>query len=650
MTHKKRKKKSKSKINSKRKFQPVNSGSRNATHLDINPLQQALNFQQAGKFAEAEKIYRQILINDPENADANHLLGLLALQVGKNDEAIQLILKALKKGPNQPIFHNNLGVAYKEQGKYDAAKSCYQKAIQLNINYAEAHNNLGVVFKNLSRIEDAINSYSRALQLAPNYPEALFNLGVALQEKENFSEAMKFYHKALKVKADYPEALNNLGLVYQNLNELEAAEEALRKAIQLRHKYIDAMINLGDVLGDQERLSEAEETFKEAISWDSTSGKAHAALGSILLQKGKLEEAKTCFRQAITLESDYATAHYSLARATKHTEKDQDVVAMEALLAKKDIKDEQKAKLNFALAKIYEELGEFDKSFNFLQTGNKIVRKERSCDLAEMKKKFNELKLIFSKDVFKRYKDCGCQDATPIFILGMPRSGTTLVEQTLSSHNDIHGAGELKIIKEICADRVFEKITGQIFPIGILTLQPTILKKLGLRYIKRLRRYSETAYSITDKMPHNFLQAGFIKLILPNAKIIHCRRNPVDNCLSIYKQYFNKFHNYAYDLKELGEYYNLYEDLMIHWHSVTPGHVFDINYEDMVANHEDWTRKILEFCGLPWDENCLEFHKSARPVKTASVAQVRRPIYTDSVQLWKHYEKNLAPLINALQT
>lgn len=649
MKLKKRKKQSNRKISEKRKFKSVNGGSRNATPQDSNPLQQAVHFQQAGRLAEAEKIYRHILTNDPENADANHLLGLLAMQVGKNDEAVTLITKALEKGANQAIFHNNLGVAYKELGKFDEAKACYQKAIQLNNNYAEAHNNLGVVLKNLGHIDDAINYYNHALVLFPNYVEALFNLGVAHQEKEKFSEAMTFYQKALKIKPNYPEALNNLGLVYQNSDELESAEEALRKALQIKHKYLEALINLGDVLVDQERLAEAEETLHKAILWDSKSAKAHAALGAILMQKGELDEAQKCIRQAIDLKPDYAAAHYTLARAKKHTARDQDVEDMETLLAHKDITTEQRAQLNFALAKVYEELAEFDKSFDFLQTANTLVRKERSCDIASIRKNFNELKLIFSHDVFKRYKGCGCQDATPIFILGMPRSGSTLVEQTLSSHAAIHGAGELKIIKEMCTDRVFAKITGQTFPIGIRTVQPDILEKLGLRYIKRLRRYSETADRITDKMPHNFLQAGLIKLILPHAKIIHCRRHPVDNCLSIYKQFFNKFHNYAYDLKELGEYYTLYEDLMRHWHSIMPGHIFDINYEDMVADHEERTKEILEFCQLPWDENCLQFHQSKRPVKTASLAQVRRPIYTDSVQLWKQYEKNLSPLITALQ-
>jgi hypothetical protein len=229
----------------------------------------------------------------------------------------------------------------------------------------------------------------------------------------------------------------------------------------------------------------------------------------------------------------------------------------------------------------------------------------------------------------------------------MLRSGSTLVEQILASHPLVHGAGELRDLAQVTIGSS-EKITGTKFPLCAAKLSPSNLEKLGADHTKRLRRFSTSAKYITDKKLHNFLYVGMIRLILPNAKIIHCKRDPKDTCLSVFKNYFTSTHKYAYDLKELGEYYKLYQGLMDYWYNILPDYIFDIQYEDIVGNQEDTTRKLLEYCELPWDEACLSFHRTVRPVRTASAEQVRRPIYNSSVGLWKQYEKHLSPLLNAL--
>lgn len=267
--------------------------------------------------------------------------------------------------------------------------------------------------------------------------------------------------------------------------------------------------------------------------------------------------------------------------------------------------------------------------------------------LEEDKEFFSCIKEMFSAELFKKHSNSGTDNNAPIFILGMPRSGTTLTEQILSSHQMVYGAGELpdirKLLSQMCGAGEYKK-----FPKLVGSLGNDDLSRIGSEYIKGLRKRNSSAEHITDKMPHNFLHVGMIRLMLPNAKIIHCKRDPIDNCLSIFKQNFGGVHKYAYDLAELGGYHLLYQDLMEHWNKVLPGFVFELQYEDMVADQEGMTRKLLEFCGLPWDDNCLQFHKSERTVKTASYTQVRKKIYSDSVQLWKRYEQELQPLISAL--
>ena len=253
---------------------------------------------------------------------------------------------------------------------------------------------------------------------------------------------------------------------------------------------------------------------------------------------------------------------------------------------------------------------------------------------------------IFSPDFFSGLADIGHSDRTPIFILGMPRSGTSLVEQILASHPEVFGAGELNDLVKVyrSLDDSIDGSQGDSFPEALVGLDPDEYANLGEQYIARIRKYSVSATFITDKNPYNFQRIGLIRSILPNARIVHCTRDPLDNCLSLLKTDFHKGQLYSYDMSELGAYYKLYRELMDYWRTVLPGFIHDLNYEELVANQAEQTNHLLQLCGLPWDEACLNFHKTKRKVITASVAQVRQPIYTDSVGLWKRYERKLEPL------
>jgi tetratricopeptide (TPR) repeat protein len=319
---------------------------------------------------------------------------------------------------------------------------------------------------------------------------------------------------------------------------------------------------------------------------------------------------------------------------------------MEKLYSADRTTSEQKMHLAFGLGKVYEELEEYQKAFQYLDEGNRLKRETFNFSIAREGEVFSAVKQASAAQTAEQASG-GDPDDTPIFILGMPRSGTSLTEQILASHPQVVGAGELRDLWQVACSLCHTQAPTEI-PGCIADADQELINRLGKEYVARLRRFSDSARHIVDKMPHNFLFVGIIRRALPNARIIHCERDPVDNCLSIFKNFFVSEHGYAYDLKELGEYYLLYQDLMQFWQERYPGVIHRLSYESMVADQENTTRALLEYCGLPWDDACLQFHKTARGVKTASSSQIRRPIYEKSVQLWKQYERELAPLLDAL--
>jgi len=320
---------------------------------------------------------------------------------------------------------------------------------------------------------------------------------------------------------------------------------------------------------------------------------------------------------------------------------------MEALDLQGDLSEEQRLFLDFALSRLAEQGQRYDEAFRYLTAANRLARKQTHYDVARMEVFFKDTRTVFSREFFARRTGFGLLDRTPIFIVGMMRSGSSLVEQILASHPDVHGAGELTDLKQIIY--YFDgALNLQAYPDQVPDLGADQVAARAREYLRRLRDRGGEALRVTDKMPGNFRYLGMIHLLFPRAKIIHCRRHPLDVCLSCYRLYFSGAHPYAYNLRELGHYYRLYEGLMQHWHNVMPGAIHDIQYESLVADQEAETRRLLDFCELPWHSGCLDFHKSERAVMTASLSQVREPIYHSSLQKWQAYEACLGPLIEAL--
>ena len=460
--------------------------------------------------------------------------------------------------------------------------------------------------------------------------------------------AVDLITKALAIKPDYAEAHINLGNALQELGKLDEAVASYRKALAIKPEFAEAHNNLGNALQDLGKLDEAFASYHKALAIKPDYAEAHNNIGTALQELGRSDEAAASYHKALAIRPDYVEAHRHLARVRTFSEYDDDIKAMEDTYAMPGLSDEKRMHLAFALGKSFEDLRQYEKAFGFFLTGNAIKRAIYEFSIESVEKNFEHLKKLFTKNLFSKHRGAGWSDETPIFVLGMPRSGTTLVEQILASHPNVHGAGELDYLNRIVT-AYFGKIDAARFTENINQASIGDFSSAGGEYIGMIRERADTAGFITDKMPTNFMLIGMIKLMLPNAKIIHCCRDPLDTCLSIFKNLFtaNDYY-YSYDLGLLGRYYNLYRDLMAHWDNVLPDFIYTIHYEDVVAEQEKQSRALLAYCGLEWDDACLEFHRTDRPVQTLSAAQVRRPIYKDSIQSWKRYENQLAPLLEVL--
>ena len=395
---------------------------------------------------------------------------------------------------------------------------------------------------------------------------------------------------------------------------------------------------MGLVYQDLDLPEHAIKSYTSVIKIDPNNASAWHNIGNVQKQLGLIDDAIFSYQQAIKIQPDYAKAYRALTHTKKYTELDNDARSMRKQLKSKTITDEQRIDLNFGLGKVYEDIKKYNKAFDCLLKGNLIQRQSSNYNTQDTRTFFEKKKQVFTKNFLDKNADTGYFDSTPIFIIG-----TSLVEQILASHPDVHGAGELT---DLYAS--FSETCSQFKSATLLDCVSKLDKKsfssMGVDYINRIRRYSANSKHITDKMPSNFHHIGLIKTILPNAKIIHCHRDPMDNCWSLFKNKFTNGHEFTNNLEELGEYYKLYQNLIKHWEEVLPDCMYNIKYEDLVTNQEQETRALLEHCELSWDDNCLAFHQSNRLIKTASSVQVRQKMYNDSVKLWENYGDKLAPL------
>jgi tetratricopeptide (TPR) repeat protein len=606
-------------------------------------------------------------------------MGVMAHQVGKNEIAIDLFEKAIRANPNEPDFYNNSGEAFRALKKYDQAIACYKQAIEINPGFAGAYNNFGNVLKEMGKYEDAIERYQQAIVVAPDFPIPYNNLGIVLKDLGRHSEAISRYEQALTLLPDYAEAHSNLGNVYLELERQEDAIIHYKKALAIMPGYAEAHSNMGNALRSLGRQTESIKHYEQAISLRPDFAMAQYNMGIALDELGRPEDAISCYERAIAINTDYAEAYNNLGfslqelgrreEAIKNYEKalalkpdyaaahlhlsmiiprQEQIPAIENLLNSPLLSKTDATHYHFALGNIYNGNEMFDKAFEHFSQANQLKRKNLNYDAKIYSDYVDELIKTYTNDHLAKTANFGSDSNLPVFIIGMPRSGTTLVEQILSSHSEVYGAGELSAIRRI--EKALAKKLGSLstYPGCMSMCDEAITTQFSEEYLQEIISYSPNALRITDKNPGNFHRIGLIKTLFPNARIIHCRRNVLDTCTSIF---FNKFvegNEYSFDLKELGQYYLDYEKLMEHWIKLFPRDILTVQYEELVRKQEEVSRELVQHIGLDWDDNCIDFHLNKRAVRTASSVQVRQPIYTRSIERWKHYEKQLAPLMEVL--
>jgi tetratricopeptide (TPR) repeat protein len=674
--------------------------------------------RQAGKLAEAELYCRRTLESDPDNAEAYHLLGIVAHQSGNLAHAIDHLKRATALAPDIALYHanlgemcrlakrtgeaiaegkraleinpdypdalSNLGIAYYEQDKFEDALSCYERAIELRPEFVEAHSNRGNAMRALKRLDDALGAYRRALDLRPNFADAWNNLATTLRDLKQPDEAETAYRRALTLKPDDPEMLDSLALALKDLHREEEAEATLRHSLAIEQRNEKTLLYLSTILLDTHKTDEAKSLIDQAyainpknhdvlnmmgrIAFDQ--GELEEALdfhrraleikpdladalnnmGNVLKELGKLDEARDAYLKSLALEPKTTGVYVNLADSKKFTPDDPHLAMMEALAQGNDpLSDTDRLQLDFALAKAYADTKQHKRSFEHLLRANTGKRVQVKYDEPAVMDLFDRIEAVFTPEMIGRRAGVGDPTRVPIFVIGMPRSGTTLIEQILASHPDVHGAGELKTMNDVVND--VRSPDGSVipFPEFVPSLDAMALRQIAARYLGGVRKYSADATHITDKMPSNYYFAGVIHMAMPNAVIIHSVRDPVDTCISCFSKLFTAEQNHTYDLAELGRYHRRYRQLMAHWHRVLPnGRILDVRYEDVVDDLETQARRIIALCGLPWSDACLSFHETDRPVRTASATQVRQPIYRTAIGRWRVYEEFLDPLLTAL--
>ncbi|MBU0622285.1 MAG: sulfotransferase [Gammaproteobacteria bacterium] len=531
-------------------------------------------------------------------------------------------------------------------------KKCCQDKLRHNAPTAAEHVRLGIVLTTQGRHAEAETSFRKALEIDPGRVETRYNLGLAYLAQNRLKEAVQVLRPAIDTSPDNPMAHYGLGLVLKAQGRATEAEACLQRVVSLKPDFAGGYYCLGFLCMEQGRTAEAVSGFQRAVEIEPGYADARIKLGECHAELGRFAEAEAYYRHVLEADPGNIDARFALALLGTARNADENLAALTEVAQafrnrKKAPSGSDAIKLSFALGRACEQCGDHEKAFAHFLEGNRLKRATFDYDANKTSARLADIMRIFDRESITRLGGGGNPSALPIFVLGMPRSGTTLVEQIIASHPEVHGAGELPDLMRVATGSATG--TESLFPGAMQALGAEMLVGMGERYVAGLQRRAPEAQRITDKMPANFLAVGLIHLILPNAKIIHVIRDPVDTCLSCFTQLFGSGQEFSYDLAELGRYYTDYARLMEHWRNVLPeGAFLDVRYEDIVSDQEAQSRRLIRYCGLEWDDACLDFHSNKRVVKTASMVQVRQPIYKSSLERWRSYEKHLGPLFDAL--
>jgi Flp pilus assembly protein TadD len=589
------------------------------TNLLKHAEQDALKFMHSGNFAEARLACERIINLAPAYGPALHLLGICLIREGLPAAAIPHLQAASHALPETSAVWLNLAIARRACGDPAGAADALAEALRINPDQPSAHNNLGVIQRELKAEEEALSHFFKAVALEPENAEYLCNLATLLRDMKRGEEALPYYRRAMAHGLDKAEIHHSMATILVSLNQQEEA---------LHH-------------------------FQRSLELFENNAQAHHALGNLLTTLGKFDEAEVHFRRAIMIKPEKTESYRQLVHMHPIARTDKDLATqIETLLDNTTLTDPATADLHFALGKYHDSRAEYDDAFKHYRSANALMRKEVKFDRNEFKERIDALIATFTSNLFAEH--CSTNNSQrAVIICGLPRSGTTLTEQILASHPSVYGAGELTFWGDQEHKLQDESLANNSkYPESVTHLKKNQFNAFGEAYLATLNELAkpESTY-ITDKMPGNFLHLGLIHLALPHAKVIYCNRHPLDNAISIFFLRFGGLHPYAYDLDDLAFYIGEHHRLLQHWRNVFSKEQFlEIQYEDTVVDLERTARTLISFIGLPWDERCLDFHNTKRPIRTASQWQVRQPIYDSSVGRWKNYQSYLGPLSKFMQS
>lgn len=615
----------------------------------MDPAQQfakAVELFQTGDLAGAEHALAPLGGAGSDHPDVLHLSAVLLLEQGQPEKAarcFERLADTEKGGPLPPEILRPMAVAYQRAGEFGTAAKIAGDIVAAAPAALDDRLNHAFMLLEAEQFQEALEAFEAALRMDANCADAHFGRGRAALAIGRLGEADQSFAEALRLSPSDAEAIFWHARALHALGDSVAATERLRRAVQIFPDFPEAHCDLGKLLADAGDIDNAMRAYEQALRCDPVSAEAHNGLGTLQSALGRRAEAERSFRTALKTDPNLIIAHCNIAELKRFSFMDADAGALMAQSERTDLGEADRVQLGFALGKMYEDIGDYDAAFAAFSAANRLHRAGLAYDPGEEDALAAAMIEAFAPAAAAKMADAGAgvEDATPIFVLGMPRSATSLVEQTLASHPMVYGAGELDHFETLLRKKAPEIK-------DLAELDARALTELGSAYVDALRKSAPAgAAHVVDKMPTNFLFLGPIALSLPQAKLIHCVRDPVDTCLSCYKRLFSHRHPYSYDLAELGGFYTLYQRLMAHWQKVFPDRIVDVVYEDLVADPEGETRRLIAACGLDWDAACLAFHETERPVLT-NPEGVRRPIYGDAVARWRHYEAHLAPLLDAL--
>lgn len=605
-------------------------------------------YLERGLLDEAAGAAMQAIAIDDTQSRTWHRLAVIHAQRLRFEDARAAFERTVALDPRAAGALNNLGTVLQQLGRPDLAVQRYREALALNPNYAEAHSNLASALAVMGAYDESLTHARRAIALKPDYLSPYVHAAFAEADRGQCNAALQWIDRVPSLAAQTPPVLVARAEILRKFDRLDAGIAACEAAIAGEPDSGDAYNCLGMLFDAQGRDREAIAAFDRAASLSNRPAFPLARKAAVLMQIGQEQDALAAFEHARSLEPDSATVLYMWAAAKDFKINDADLAILEPLLAETRTPSyTDRMNLHFAVGNAYLERNDRARAFKHLHAGNRIKRSLIQYDPAADEHRIAATIAAYPAERVHAAPASGFPSDIPVFVIGMPRSGTTLVEQILASHPGIYGAGELRHLR--LAVQQAEMRYGLEFPLFVQQLSADDYRELGRDYLERVGPPPEGALRVVDKMPFNSLYAGLIHRALPQARIIHCRRNPLDTCMSCYSKLFVTGQEFTFDLAELGRYYRAHDALMAHWRAVLPTDIFlEIDYENVVDDLEQEARRLVAFCGVDWSPSCLRFHETARPVRTASMAQVRKPLYRSSIGRWQEFREELSPLIAAL--